>query len=143
MIAIFCKTTFIHDCFHNNHKLLVESRPNIYSTAINGITVKLIKIFKAQVNRSIKSLSGFHPLGYSCQILCCIALLFGHVALAMLPHRALFSTKFGGVRLKSKIPTSSKRCYVDSVKYCSYVLLKQDWQEKINQFGVQAGVKSI
>jgi len=54
MIAIFCKTTFIHDYFHNNHKLLVESRPNIYSTAINGITVKLIKIFKARVNRSIK-----------------------------------------------------------------------------------------
>jgi len=44
----------------------------------------------------------------TCQILPCTALLFGHVARAMLPHRALFKTNFGGVRTKSNFPIGSK-----------------------------------
>jgi len=51
---------------------------------------------------------GIYPLGCTCQIVPCTALLFGRVALAMLPHRALFKTKFGGVRTKSKLPSWSK-----------------------------------
>jgi len=59
-----------------------------------------------------KSLFGFYLLGCTA-LLSPLALVLarrwvGQVAPAMLPHRALFSTRFGGVRLKSKIQTSSK-----------------------------------
>jgi len=55
-----------------------------------------------------KSLFGFYTSGCSCQILSCSSLFFGHVAKAMFPHHALVRIKFGFVRSKSKIPTSSK-----------------------------------
>ncbi len=53
------------------------------------------------------SLLEIYPLGYTCEIFFCAALLFGHVAMAMFPHRALHKTKFQGVRSKSKFLINS------------------------------------
>jgi len=52
---------------------------------------------------------GLYPSGCICQISSCTSLLFGRLALAMLPQRASFRTKFDCIRSKSKIPTWSKK----------------------------------